>query len=265
VTVADILPAVARPRTRRILLLIVALAVAAVCVRLGIWQLHRLASKRAFNAAVVAGTSASPAPVETLAGQGTSVAYRRAEATGRYDAAREILFYGRSDANGDPGSDVLTPLRLDDGDAVLVDRGWIPFDPNQPLPVPGTAAAPAGSVAVTGVLFPPDSSTPPAEGTAPVTIVRRVNLAQIGAQLPYRLLPYYLLLQEQAPAQPAGLPSPPPMPELTEGPHLSYAIQCFSFAAIAVLGYGLLVRRDRRAGSAGRAGDHGAASAEEGG
>jgi surfeit locus 1 family protein len=262
-TVADILPAVARPRFGRILLLIVALTVAAVCVRLGIWQLHRLASKRAFNAAVVAGTSASPAPVETVAGRGTAAAYRRADATGRYDPAREILFYGRSNANGDPGSDVLTPLRLDDGDAVLVDRGWIPFDPNQPLPVPGAPAAPRGTVSVTGVLFPPDSSSPPAEGTAPVTIVRRVNLAQIGAQLPYRLLPYYLVLQEQEPAQPAGLPSPPPAPELTEGPHLSYAIQWFSFAAIAILGYGLLLRRDLRAGSAAQ--HDGAANAEEGG
>ena len=103
-----------------------------------IWQLHRLASKRAFNAAVAAGTSAPPAPVEALAGLGASAAYHRALATGRYDAAHELLFYGRGNANGDPGSDVLTPLVLDDGSAILVDRGWIPFDPNQPLPVPGT-------------------------------------------------------------------------------------------------------------------------------
>jgi surfeit locus 1 family protein len=237
---------VARPRTRRILLLIVALVVAAVCIRLGIWQLHRLDSKRAFNAAFVAGTSASPEPVAALAAGGGSVAYRHAEAAGRYDSAHELLFYGRSDANGDPGSDVLTPLRLDDGDAVLVDRGWIPFDPNQRLPVPGDAAAPAGTVTVTGVLFPPDSATAPAAGAPPVTIVRRVNLAEIGAQLPYRLLPFYLVLQQQAPAQAAGLPSPAPMPEPSEGPHLSYAIQWFAFAAIAILGYGLLLRRDVR-------------------
>jgi surfeit locus 1 family protein len=256
---------VARQRTGRILLLVVALAVAALCVRLGLWQLHRLAQRRAFNAAVVAGTSASPAPVEGLADRGEAAAYRSADATGRYDPARELLFYGRANANGDPGSEVLTPLRLDDGDAVLVDRGWIPFDPNQPLPVPGAAGAPAGTVTVTGVLFPPDSSTPPAEGTAPVTIVRRVNLAQIAAQLPYRLLPYYLLLREQTPAQTGGLPTAAPLPELSEGPHLSYAIQWFSFAAIAILGYGLLLRRDRRADRSAEAGSGDPTSEQEGG
>jgi surfeit locus 1 family protein len=245
--------------------LLIALTVAAVCVRLGIWQLHRLAQKRAFNAAVVAGTSASPAPVQALAAGGESVAYRRAEATGRYDPAREILFYGRDNANGDPGSDVLTPMRLDGGGAILVDRGWIPFDPNQPLPVPGAASAPVGGVTVTGVLFPPDSSTPPEAGTAPVTIVRRVNLAQIDAQLPYRLLPFYLLLQVQAPAQSAGMPSPAPLPELSEGPHLSYAIQWFSFAAIAILGYGLLLRRDLRAERSASVDQRDAARAQEGG
>jgi surfeit locus 1 family protein len=256
---------VARPRTRRILLLIVTLAVAAVCVRLGIWQLHRLASKRAFNAAFVAGASASPVPVGTITAGGGPGAYRKADATGRYDATHELLFYGRSDANGDPGSDVLTPLRLDDGDAVLVDRGWIPFDPNQPLPVPGAPAAPSGAVTVTGVLFPPDSSAPPATGAPPVTIVRRVDLAQIGAQLPYRLLPFYLVLQRQVPAQPAGLPSPAPLPELSEGPHLSYAIQWFSFAAIAILGYGLLLRRDVRSERLAPANARDAADAREGG
>jgi surfeit locus 1 family protein len=256
---------VARPLTRRILLLIVALIVAAVCVRLGIWQLHRLASKRAFNAAVAAGATASPAPVPTLAEEGGSVAYRRAIGTGRYDPAREILLYGRSSANGDPGSDVLTPLRLSGGEAILVDRGWIPYNPNQPLPVPGDAAAPEGSVTVAGVLFPPDSATPPADGATPVTIVRRVDLAQIGAQVPYPLLPYYLLLQQQTPAQSSGLPSPAPLPAPSEGPHLSYAIQWFSFAAIAILGYGLLLRRDVRTKRGTDAVGRAAAGDEEGG
>ncbi len=236
----------ARSRTRSILLLLVALSVAGVCVRLGIWQLHRLATRRAFNAAVLTGTSSSPAPVAALA-HGTDAAYRRAEATGRYDPAREVIFYGRSNADGDPGNEVLTPLLLDDGGAILVDRGWIPFDANQPVPVAGAGAAPDGTVIVTGVLFPPDSSTAPAAGATSVTYVRHVDLVQIGAQLPYRLLPYYLLLQEQAPAQTEGLPSPAPLPELSEGPHLSYAIQWFTFAGIAILGYGLLLHRDLRA------------------
>ena len=45
---------------------------------------------------------------------------------------------------------------------------------------------------------------------------------------------------------PSALPVPVPLPELSEGPHLSYAIQGFSFAAVTAVGAGVLLRRDRR-------------------
>jgi cytochrome oxidase assembly protein ShyY1 len=53
-----------------------------------------------------------------------------------------------------------------------------------------------------------------------------------------------VLLQTQTPAR--ERPIPAPLPDTSEGPHLSYAIQWFTFAAIALVGYGLLVRRARR-------------------
>ena len=68
----------------------------------------------------------------------------------------------------------------------------------------------------------------------------------IQAQLPYPIEPSYLLLQRQTPAQPGRLPAPSPLPELSEGPHLSYAIQWFTFAAIAVAGCVVLALRDGR-------------------
>ena len=55
----------------------------------------------------------------------------------------------------------------------------------------------------------------------------------------------YLLLQTQRPSQQGALPEPPPLPPLTNGPHLSYAVQWFSFATIAIVGYIVLLRRDR--------------------
>jgi surfeit locus 1 family protein len=239
---------VRRPRVRRAVLLLATIVVAATCVRLGIWQLHRLEWRRAYNATVTAGLSRMPSPIEQLFAGVTdpsTLSYRRAIATGTYDSSREVILYGRAQ-NDTPGNHVLTPLELADGSAVIVDRGWIPFDPDQPTPVEGDAAAPMGTVTVTGVLFPPDSTSPsPAAGSG-ATTVREVDLAQLQEVVPYRLLPVYLLLGDQAPAQPGGLPSPGTLPELTEGPHLSYAYQWFSFAVIAVLGYVLLLRRDRR-------------------
>jgi cytochrome oxidase assembly protein ShyY1 len=239
---------VTRPRTRRVVLLLVTIVVAGTCVRLGIWQLHRLEWRRAYNASVTAGLATAPSPIQRLLDGVTdpsTLSYRRAVATGTYDASREVILYGRTQ-NDAPGNHVLTPLVLADGRAIIVDRGWIPFDPEQPTPVQGDAAAPFGTVTVTGVLFPPDSTAPPPAGASVAVTVREIDLTQLQAEMPYRLLPVYLLLGEQTPPQAGGVPSPGSLPELTEGPHLSYAYQWFSFALIAVLGYGLLLRRDRR-------------------
>jgi surfeit locus 1 family protein len=175
-------------------------------------------------------------------GDPASLRFRPAVASGTYDPAHEVLLYGRSSREDVAGDQVLTPLRLPDGTAIVVDRGWIPID--QDVPVTGEAAAPTGSVTVTGVLFPPDAISNPAPPAS--ERVTKVDLGQIGAALPYPILPVYLLLQTQAPPQPGALPEPPPLPSLDNGPHLSYAVQWFSFAAIALIGYVVLLRRDRR-------------------
>jgi surfeit locus 1 family protein len=223
----------------------VAVCVAAVCVRLGIWQLDRLQQRRVFNEAVARGLASPPMPLEeALRGGGdpAGLAYRRVLASGTYDPAHEVILYGRT-LDGRPGNHVLTPLVLGDGGAVMVDRGWIPFQPNQPLPVPGEGAAPGGVVTVDGFLVLAQASTPP--GAAPVTTIQRIDLTLLQGQIPYRLAPLALQLESQTPP-PGALPVSAPLPELSEGPHLSYAIQWFSFAAIAIVGASLILRRDRR-------------------
>jgi len=219
--------------------------VTATCIRLGFWQLDRLRGRRDANAAIAAAEALPPRPLPSLTAETddpTTLRFRPAVADGTYDPAHEILLYGRSSREGQAGNQVLTPLRLADGTAIVVDRGWIPID--QDVPVTGEAAAPSGPVTVIGVLFPADAIS---SGGPPSTErVTKVDLGQIGAALPYPILPVYLLLQQQDPPQPGALPEPPPLPPLTNGPHLSYAVQWFSFAAIAVIGYLVLLRRDRR-------------------
>src|SRR5207249_1511506 len=111
---------------RDLLALVGALLVAAVCVRLGLWQLDRLHQRRAHNALVAAARArpeleirdGPPLPIDSLRD-------RRLRARGAYDYARERLWHGRS-YEGIPGVDFVTPLRLSDGTAVLVDRGRAP-------------------------------------------------------------------------------------------------------------------------------------------
>ena len=232
-------------KPRWIALGLFAVVMTSLCVRLGYWQLDRLAGRRYYNALFARGMAAAPAPVEGLvdanAGSGVSLLYRQAEATGSYDTAHEVILYGRSH-DEQPGNHVLTPLRLPDGRAVLVDRGWVPFDMNTP-PLTG-AEPPTGTVTVTGLLAPNEpGGSPQTQATTTFTVV---DLTQIGRQLPYPLLPFYLQLRQQTPPQGGALPIPPPVPTLDEGPHLGYALQWFSFASIAGLGFLLLVAREVR-------------------
>ncbi len=235
-------------KPRWIALGLFALVMAVVCIELGSWQLRRLSETKDSNRLYEQGMRAVPAPAEQLVDEHAqgSLLYRHVSATGSYDPTREVILYGRSSREHVPGNHLLTPLRLPDGRALLVDRGWVPFADDTP-PV-NAAAPPSGRVTVTGLLAPTEPGGSPQRG--PTTTFTRVDLEQIGRQLPYRLLPYWLELQQQRPPQPGALPELPPRPTLTNGPHLSYAIQWFSFATIAALGFVFLavrqVRDDRR-------------------
>ncbi|MGH2680652.1 MAG: SURF1 family protein [Actinomycetota bacterium] len=218
-------------------MIVVAVVVAMTCVGLGFWQLARLADRRALNARILGRASAPPVTIEGA--EANSVAYRPAIAEGTYDVADEVLLYGRS-LDGEAGHHIVTPLVLANGDTVLVVRGWVPFA-NQSAPV-RDATPPPGEVRVRGVLVPDEgdgSAVPDASG-----VIRTLDVAGIGTTLPSDLFPLPLQLTEQVPPQPGDLPMPVPLPELSEGSHLSYAIQWFAFAVVAVAGAAILVRRD---------------------
>lgn len=231
-------------RPRWIGLSLFAIVVVAVCARLGFWQLDRLEGRRDFNARYAEGLAAAPVRLEDLLSGGGAVAYRRATAEGRYDTAHEVILYGRG-LEGRPGNHLLTPLVLADGRAIVVDRGWVPFEMDDP-PV-GAAAPPPGDVVVSGTLFAGRSggAGEVGEGEDRVTVMRSVDLEAIARDVPYELAPWFLQLQTQSPAA-GALPVPAPPPDLTDGPHLSYAFQWFAFATIAAVGYAVLLRREVR-------------------
>jgi surfeit locus 1 family protein len=213
--------------------LVFALAVAAVCARLGVWQLDRLGQRRVRNEAARVARERPPLEV-TAALTADSVRDRRLVARGLYDYAHELLWHGRT-YEGIPGVDLITPLRFAAGAAVLVDRGWAPSPDG--YHVDQGAYREADSADVLGLGMP----APRARGD--------VDPARPQDSLPYRLLPF--VIQQLPPSPALARRSPPglirwPAPELSDGPHLSYAIQWFSFAIIIVVGSAALLRKRAR-------------------
>jgi surfeit locus 1 family protein len=233
------------PSPRRVAIVAVALAVVATCVGLGFWQLRRLEDRRAANAVIASARSAPAVTIRSAADVAVLAPSRRVLAQGTYHLEGEVIVYGRA-RNGVPGHHVVTPLALDDGSAILVIRGWVPFRMDA---APVEEAAPIHrDVVVEGFLVAAESqggSPPDAEG-----VVRSLDPGAIDRLLPFEVAPLVLQLEEQRPPQP-GPPTPVPPSELSEGTHLSYAIQWFSFAAIALVGAAALLRRDRRAATPG--------------
>ncbi len=224
-------------------------------VNLGLWQLRRLDDKRDYKALVEARQEEPAADVVDVVPADASVddeavdavLYRTVRASGTYVADDTVVVENRT-FNGAAGAWVLTPLRLDGGTAVVVNRGFIGFERAGDIVPP---QPPTGRVTVEGLVFPSQrrgsfGPSDPTEGT--LDVLARVDLDRYAAQLDYDLLPAYVQLvtsdPDQAPAE-AGhqelvaLGSPEP----DEGPHLSYAVQWFIFTMIAAGGYALLLRK----------------------
>ncbi len=217
--------------------MMVAVVIAAtLCVELAGWQLHRLEARRAHNALITSNSGVSARPVGDVLVPGRSVGsgreYASVKARGTYDAAHQLLVRYRP-LEGEPGFNVLTPLRLTGSKyAVLVNRGWIPSlrstgAPKAPTPPTGEVTVIARVRASEAT----DQQVPVNDGQ-----VRFIQVRAISAVVPYPLLGDYVELARQVPAQRSDLPHMLPPPELSEGPHLAYAFQWYMFALIAVAG-----------------------------
>jgi cytochrome oxidase assembly protein ShyY1 len=220
-----------------------AVLVAACCVALGLWQLDRLAQRHARNDLVRASLRTPPVDVERLLAPERplpgGLQWRRVEVTGRYDAARTLLVRNRP-LEGAVGYHVLVPLVTRTGPALLVDRGWVRAG-DTARTRPAVPPPPRGDVTVLARL----RASEPADGkaAAPTGEVRRIDVPAIAATLPYPVYGAFGEATRERPA-PGAAPRRLPAPEVEEGPHLAYAFQWFVFAAIALVGVGVLARRE---------------------
>lgn len=226
------------------LLTVFVVALAVTFINLGQWQLNRLDERRDSNAIVVEHEAAPVRPYGEFMNRVITDddQWQRVTVSGTFDPDHQLIARYRSHA-GDTGYEIVTPLAADDGRTVLVDRGFGARLPGKDFPSVAPAP-PAGKVTVTGYVRRDErgnaNALTPAEGT-----VRLINSEAISAWLGRPLVNGYIGQITVEPQQTEGL-TPVHPPELTEGPHLSYAMQWFTFTIIAGVGLVVLIRNDIR-------------------
>ncbi len=232
--------------TRSPLFFGLAVVVALVCARLGFWQVSRLQARRALNATALAARALPPValddPVQAAQAAVAGLNNRRVRVTGRYDHAADVVLRGQSEG-GVPGVRLITPLKPVRGDTViLVQRGYV-TSANARTIDPGPLAE-EGVRAVEGIAFllPDSAAGEPREEDGRLTW-RRVDLRALRERLPYPVA-NFLVLQTPDSSLPR-LPRRDAIPLLDDGPHLSYAVQWFSFAITALV-VGSLIGLKRR-------------------
>ena len=206
-----------------------ALPVLAILAGLGFWQLERLAWKEELIASRQAGFTLDPVPVHRLPIEGwRRFEYRLVSFRGRYLHDREIRVINRRH-DGKTGIGLLTPMALEGGGELLVDRGWIP---NREQAID----RPDGVISLTGILraggrpnrWVPDND--PVTGDWFFIDVDGMAAAK-GLQSPYPFIARIAAELSPERGYPQALPGLPALPNR----HLGYALTWFGLAAVLVV------------------------------
>jgi surfeit locus 1 family protein len=222
------------------------LLLCALFVRLGAWQWHKGIERQEQWSRFARGAD----QVITLGARAVSDVplFQRVRLTGRLDAARQFLLDNRTN-RGRAGYEVLTPLTRAGAAVLLVDRGWVPFSGSRAR-LPDIAFDSAAPVTLSGRIAELPSpglaggrAAPDARAPWP-KVTSYPSLAELGAALGAPLAARILLLDPQAPFGYVRDWQPPGMAPLR---HLAYAIQWWSFAALALIVWAVMSTRRNHA------------------
>jgi cytochrome oxidase assembly protein ShyY1 len=230
-----------------------AVAAAVIMVMLGNWQLHRYEERSAINARIDAADSTRAVPLTsvlvapTAAGTagsspGKPLAWTKVSVTGRYDVAHEIQARGRT-VDGAVGFEIVTPLVLADGTAVLVDRGWVPAPESGALAAPTAPPAPSGDVTVVGQIHLSESRPAPIEHRDGRLDTRRISVSRLAHEMPYPVYGAYVLLTAQTPAADPAF-TRVPIDHEDSWQNAGYTVQWWLFAAMTLFAYGWQARKE---------------------
>lgn len=218
---------------------------------LGFWQIHRLAWKEDLIARVTAqtGLPPKPAPAEADWGKvGLAQEYSHVTVSGKFENDREALSYALvSEPKGKfsgPGYWVMTPLKLANGAAVIVNRGFVPLDRMDRTS--HRKGEIEGETTVTGLLRLPEKRSwfTPADNPGKAIFQERDPAIIAKAHGLSRVAPFFI--DADATPNTGGLPQGGETRLAFPNNHLQYAITWFGLALVLMLVFLAFTRRELR-------------------
>ena len=217
----------------------VAFALIVLCLWAAQWQYQRGIDRHARNTLIETHIGLDAQPLSTVDKPPQRYEWQSVTTSGEFNASEQILLRNRY-SEGVYGFDVLTIFTSIDSKRFWVDRGWVKAGITATTP-PAVRKTPSGVVEITGRLR-LDSSLPrgsffalPSSGTGLV--------AELNAQSRLETEDFYLdLLSGSEPSLTPDVASQ--LPELSDGPHMAYALQWLFFAGLVIYGR-ILIRRTR--------------------
>jgi len=217
----------------------VALLLIVLCLWAAQWQYHRGVDRHARNTVISERIAKSPIGLNAVTGNLPDHEWQTVSTSGAFDTDKQILLRNRYN-EGKYGYEVLTLFRSNENKSFWVDRGWVEAGATATTP-PIVTALPQAEVSITGRLR-LDSSLPrgsffalPGKGEGLVS--------ELNAQSQLDTEKFYidLLSGSDSSLTPEVTAQ---LPELSDGPHMAYALQWIFFGGLVIYGR-ILIRRTR--------------------
>ncbi len=214
---------------------LIALLLILLCLWAAQWQYHRGVDRHARNTLIIEQSLLPAVELGELTGNIDSFEWRTISIQGVFDDKNQILLRNRY-SDGVYGFEQLT-LFVFDQRKIWVDRGWIKAGSNATIP-PQLQQTSDESVRITGRLR-LDSSLPQGKFFAVANNAQRDLVSQLDARKGIQTEDFYIdLISVSDIAMNPDVPVE--LPELSDGPHMAYALQWIFFAALVIYGRRLI-------------------------
>ena len=214
---------------------LIALLLVLLCLWAAQWQYHRGVDRHARNSLIVEQSQLPEVRLSELTGNIDSFEWRKITIQGSFDDENQILLRNRY-SEGVYGFEQLTLFEFD-ARKIWVDRGWIKAGSNATTP-PQLQKTNENIVNITGRLR-LDSSLPQGKFFAVSNNAQRDLVSQLDVRKGIQTEDFYvdLISVSDSSMNPDVAVE---LPELSDGPHMAYALQWIFFAALTIYGRRLI-------------------------